>query len=242
MNCDPDPRTDRQVLDGNTNIGLAITTSEETLTLAKEQTQDVNSGSRPAQNPSEVFNSRTENLSLEPKRERERKQPGRGRDRKREPSQMCPPRSSVNRGRKRFRAESMESVASSLSSGMIRTAVIGETFQDATIIDVPPPLANSRTNSEPTASDGDADISNNGDDGTRDGAEEGGRDRVARTELKRAAICRRKQRVVQSLPVASRAPVIPTTSQTTRLADQDIQLRESGAQTRHARANPGDDL
>ena len=61
---------------------------------------------------------------------------------------------------------------------MIRTAVLGYTFQDPTIIDVPPSLANSQRNSERMSSSGDADISDNVDDGGRDITEERGRDRV----------------------------------------------------------------
>ena len=149
-NYNPDPRIDRETLYGNSDIGLAITTSEETVTLAKEQAQDTNSGSSPAENPSQVCQPRTMNLS--PERRGSQRSP------------VYPPRSSFNRGRRRFRAESMESVASSLSSGMIRTAMVGEVVQDATIIDMSPSLANSRKNSERTSSCSDADISNDGDD------------------------------------------------------------------------------
>ena len=163
MNCDPDPETDREVLDGSSNIGLAISTSEETFNIAREQSQDITSGSSPAENSSEVWQPRTRNLSL-----------------RRKPARMYLPRTSLNRGRSLVRPESLESLASSLSSGMIRTAVLGETFQDPTIIDVLPSPANSRKNSERMSSSGDADVSNNDDDGRRDSPEEGGRDCVER--------------------------------------------------------------
>ena len=165
MNCDPSPHIDRGVLDGNFNIGLAISTSEETFQnslIKEEQTQDMSSPSSPAENscPAESSSQpRTRNLS-----------PGR------KTSKPYPPRTSLNRGRPRFRARSLESVASSLSSGMIRTAMLGEALQDPTIIDVPPSFKNLQKTSECMSSSGDADISNNDDDGRRDsGEEEGGR-------------------------------------------------------------------
>ena len=163
MNCDPDPQIDSDVFDGSSNIGLAISTSEETFKIAGEQTQNGTSGSSPAENSSEAYQPRTRNLSP-----------------RRRTSRVYPPRTSRNRGRSLVRLESLESVASSLSSGMIRTAVLGETFQDPTIIDVPATLGNSRKNSERMSSSGDADVSNNSDDGGRDIAEEGGRASVDR--------------------------------------------------------------
>ena len=158
---DPRPQIDGRVLADNSNIGLAISTSEETFDIVREQTRNTNSGSSPAEVPSEVPQPRTRNLST-----------------RRDPSRVNPPRTSFNRGRSLMRVESLESVASSLSSGMIRTAVLGYTFQDPTIINVPPSLANSQKNSERMSSSGDADISDNGDDGGRDITEERGRDRM----------------------------------------------------------------
>ena len=76
---------------------------------------------------------------------------------------------------------------------MIRTAVLGETFQDPTIIDVLPSLANSQKNSERMSSSGDADISNNDDDGRHDSPEDGGRDCVERN-LESADITEAKSR------------------------------------------------
>ena len=161
MNCDPSPQIDEGVQNSNPDIGLAISTSEETVTLAKEQAQEVSSGSGPTENPSEVPQPRTENLSPA-----------------RKPLHVYPPRSSLNRGRSQFRASSIGSVASSLSSGMIRTAVLGETFQDPTIIDVQPTIVISRMDSERMSSSDDADISKNDEDGRRDSGEEGGRECV----------------------------------------------------------------
>ena len=159
MNCDPDPQIDSDVFEGSSNIGLAISTSEETFKIAGEQTQGGSSGSSPAENSSEAYHPRTRNLSP-----------------RRRTSRVYPPRTSRNRGRSLVRLESLESLASSLSSGMIRTAVLGETFQDPTIIDVPA----SRKNSERMSSSGDADVSNNSEDGGRDIAEEGGRASIER--------------------------------------------------------------
>ena len=160
MNCDPSPQIDDSVKNSNSNVGLAVSTSEETVTLAKEQAQDISSGSGPAENPSEAPQPRTRNLS-----------PARN------PLHVYPPRSSLNRGRSQFRASSIGSVASSLSSGMIRTAVLGEAFQDPTIIDVQPSIVISRKDSERMSSSGDADISND-EDGRRDSGEERGRECV----------------------------------------------------------------
>ena len=158
-NCDPSPQIDRGVVDGASNIGLAISTSEETFTLAKEQPEGQSSGTRPGREPSPV------------------RQPGASSStRGRESTQEYPPRSSLiregrlgsilshvrlesslSRGRPAYRAESLRSVASSLSSGMIRTAILGQALQDPTIVDVPPSLASSRKNSERMCSVSDAD-------------------------------------------------------------------------------------
>lgn len=161
MNCDPSPQTDERVQTNNSNIGLAITTSEETVTLAKEQAQDISSGSGPAENPSEIRQPRTRNLSP-----------------RRKPLHVYPPRSRLNRGRSKFRAESIGSIASSLSSGMIRTAILGEAMQDPSIIDVQPSIVSVRKDSERMSSSGDADISNTDEDGRRDSGEEVGRECV----------------------------------------------------------------
>lgn len=102
----------------------------------------------------------------------------------RKPSPGHEPRArSVSRGRKPFRyAHSMRSITSSLSSGMIRTAMVGQALQDPTIIDVPTSLASSRKNSERMCSvsdvDGSSDCSPRGDGG-RHCPEEDGRDCVA---------------------------------------------------------------
>ena len=127
MDCDPSPNIERRVHFDDSNVGLAITTSEETVPIAKVQSRDITSANNLAERSSEVRPPRTRNLS--PKR--------RG-------SRFNIPRNSLNRGRSRFRRESMDSVASSLSSGMIRTAVLGETFQEINLIDVPPSPGNRR--------------------------------------------------------------------------------------------------
>ena len=148
--CDPSPQISRQVVDGAaSNVGLALSTSEETFALAKEQT------------PDRRFNS----------------------SRGRKPSPGHEPRArSVSRGRKPFRyAHSMRSITSSLSSGMIRTATVGQALQDPTIVDVPPSLASSR-NSERMCSVSDVDRSSDCSargDGGRHNPEVEGRDCVA---------------------------------------------------------------
>ena len=157
MDWDPIPGIDNSIQITNSNIGLAISTSEETVPLATEQTQGISS-SCSAENPSEVHQPRAENLSPV-----------------RKTSNGHPPRSSLNRGRSRFRAVSMESVASGLSSGMIRTAMLGEAWQDPTVIDVQASPVDMRNNSKRRSSSSDANISNNGNDGRRDGTDEGSR-------------------------------------------------------------------
>ena len=148
--CDPSPQISREVVYGASNIGLAISTSEETFALAKEQTRDRSFGSSPGRKPSS---------------------PG-----------HQPRTRSVSRGRKPFRyAHSIRSVTSSLSSGMIRTAMVGQALQDPIIIDVPPSLASSRKNSERMCSvsdvEGSSDCSPRGDGG-RNSPEEEERDCV----------------------------------------------------------------
>ena len=161
MDCDPSPPPPISDRGGSSNnIGLALSTSEETFTLAKEHMDDrCNSeeGSSPrGTTPSGVRQPRARNLS-----------PGR-----RSPG-IYPPRSSLSRGRRPFRRDSIGSVASSLSSGMIRTAILGQALQDATIIDLPLSLAGSRGDSERMCDASDADVSNDGDEGKQDSVEEG---------------------------------------------------------------------
>lgn len=110
------PQTDRGVPDGASNIGLAITTSQESVTLAKDQTQDRSSGSSPGRIPPPAYHPSTR---------------------------------SVSRGRNRSRYQrSLRSVSRSYSSGMIRTARLGQALQDAKVIELPPSLAGSRRESE----------------------------------------------------------------------------------------------
>ena len=171
IDCDPTPHIDNSIQITNSNIGLAISTSEETVPLATEQAQNISSSS-PVGNPSEVRQPRARNLSPV-----------------RRPSHAYIPRSSLNRGRPRFRAVSLGSVASDLSSGMIRTAMLGEAWQEATIINVQPSLVSMRDDSERMSSSGDADVSNNGDNGRRDSTEEESRESVVsdvdREEIKK---------------------------------------------------------
>lgn len=133
-----------RVSDWALNFGVAINTSGDTVTLAKEkQTRDRSSISGPVRALSPVFQPRV-------------RSPG--------------------RGRKRSRDEvSLGSLASSLSSGMIRTARLGQALQDAMVVDVPPSLASSRKNSTRICTSGDVDGSSDGNssgDGGRDTAED----------------------------------------------------------------------
>ena len=211
MNCDPSPRVDGRVWEGNSTIGLAISTSEETFDTAKEQARNTNSGSGTAGNPSEVLQPRTMNLGP-----------------RRNPSRVYPPRTSFNRGRSLIRSESLESVASSLSSGMIRTAVLGYTFQDPTIIDVPPSLANSQRTSERMSSSGDADISDNVDDGGRDITEERGRECMESGDIQRDDESRSKS---SSRKSSSRGP--------DDQSDNAVESSDRSARTRSIRATLG---
>lgn len=140
----PDPQPEGRVSDWASNIGVATSTSEETVTLAKEgQTRDRSSVSGPVRALSPAFQPRV-------------RSPG--------------------RGRKRSRDEvSLGSLASSLSSGMIRTARLGQALQDAMVVDVPPSLASSRKNSTRMCFSGDVEGSSDGNsrgDGGRDTAED----------------------------------------------------------------------
>lgn len=57
------PQTDRGVPDGASNIGLAITTSQKSITLTKEQTQDRSSGSSPGRVPPPAYHPSTRSVS-----------------------------------------------------------------------------------------------------------------------------------------------------------------------------------
>ena len=85
---------------------------------------------------------------------------------------------SVSRGRKLSRCgPSTRSTTRSLSLGIIRTAMIGQSLQDPKVIDVPRSLASSRKNSERTCSSSDADRSsdfNPDGDGERPSSENQG--------------------------------------------------------------------
>ena len=116
VDCGPGPQADRGVSDGASSMNLASSTSQESTSLAKEQTQDRSSGSYPRQKPPPIYR---------------------------------PASRSVSRGRKLYRREyPVRCVKSSLSSGMIRTAMLGQTLQDAQVIDVLPSLASSKRASE----------------------------------------------------------------------------------------------
>ena len=148
---DPSPQISREVEEGAaSNIGLAISTSEETFALTKERT------------PDRRFNSSRGRKPYSPGHELRTR--------------------SVSRGRKPFRyAHSMRSITSSLSSGMIRTAMVGQALQDPIVIDVPPSLASSRKNSERMSSVSDVDRSSDCSphgNGGEVGPEEEGRDCV----------------------------------------------------------------
>ena len=88
---------------------------------------------------------------------------------------------SVSRGRRAPQSpDSTQSIASNLSSGMIRTAVLGQALQDPTIVNVPPSLASSRKNSERMCSSSDVDRlsdRNSCDDEGRHGSKDGNRGR-----------------------------------------------------------------
>lgn len=155
---DPSPVPEGEVSDWSSNIGLAISTSEETVTLAKEeQTQHRSSGSGSVRTPSLVYQPRAGSSS-----------------RGRRSAQVDQPRTR-NPGRGRERSRDEESLASSLSSGMIRTAMLGQALQDAMVVNVPPSLASSRKNSARMSSSRDVDRSSDGNsrgDGGRDTAED----------------------------------------------------------------------
>lgn len=125
VDCGPGPQADRGVSDGASSMNLASSTSQESTSLAKEQTQDRSSGSSPGQKPPPIYQ---------------------------------PASRSVSRGRKLSRrAYPVRCVKSSLSSGMIRTAMLGQTLQDTQVIDVLPSLASSKKASERKRSGSDVD-------------------------------------------------------------------------------------
>lgn len=62
-NCHPGPPTNREVSDGASNIGLAVTTTEESFTLAKVHTQDRSFGSNPEGMPPPVYQPPTRSVS-----------------------------------------------------------------------------------------------------------------------------------------------------------------------------------
>lgn len=132
MNCDPEPQTGRNGSDSARNIGLADIKSQESSTITKEQTQDRSFGYSPRRKPSPTYKPSTTR--------------------------------SVSRGRKRFRRHehSMRSITSSLSPGMIRIAVLGQSLQDPTVIDVPPSLGSSKKAPERRCSSGDVGGPSNG--------------------------------------------------------------------------------
>lgn len=55
MHCDPGLQTDREVSDGTSNIGLHIGTSQESLALTKEQTQDRSLDFSPGRKPPPAY-------------------------------------------------------------------------------------------------------------------------------------------------------------------------------------------
>ena len=153
MHYHPVPRNiDRGSPDGASNIGLALSTSEETCTLAKEeraQNAKINSddaGRKPPPPPSSSSSSVVVVLEDGPQTGSESR--GRTLDR---------------------RPKSRRSGVSSLSSGMIRTAVLGQALQDPTVVDVSSSWSEegSRKISERTGScDGPSDCERGrGDDG-----------------------------------------------------------------------------
>ena len=148
MDCNPGPQPDREVPEDVSNIGLAPSTSQDSLALTKEQTQGRSCGSSPGQ-PPPAYQPRTR---------------------------------SVSRGRKPSRDQpSIRSVKSSLSSGRIRTARLGQALQDPKVIDVPPSLAGSEKDLERRSSNGDGERSshcNTHGHGERHCSEDEGRDCV----------------------------------------------------------------
>ena len=60
---DPGPQPDGEYADAASNVGLAITTSQETLTLTKEQTQDRSSASSPGPKPPPAYQPPTRSVS-----------------------------------------------------------------------------------------------------------------------------------------------------------------------------------
>ena len=127
--CDPSPQISREVVDSAVS-NIGLATSTSEETFALAKEQT----------PDRRFNS---------SRGRKPSSPG-----------HQPRTGSMSRGRKPFRyAHSMRSVTSSLSSGMIRTAMVGQALQDPIVIDVPPSLASSRKNSERMCSVSDVDRS-----------------------------------------------------------------------------------
>ena len=242
----PGPQPEGEVSDWASNIGVATSTSEENVTLAKErQTRDRSSVSGPVRAPAPVYAQEERNQdrgsvsgpARVPSPEYRLRSPSRGRkllrdevsSRRRELSrdklslgpegrvsdwalrfgvainmsgktdtlakeEQTRDRSSISgparalspvyqprvrspgRGRKRSRDEvSLGSLASSLSSGMIRTARLGQALQDAMVVDVRPSLASSRKNSTRMCFSGDVDGSSGGNsrgDGGRDTAED----------------------------------------------------------------------